>query len=151
MIPIPLVDEFRLVNLINDATVTARVWDASAACADLPAASDPYFPNDGEVPPAEALARCATCTVLHECLATALIHESEAGLRFGWWGGCGPEARELLAERIGLTAQQVEADVQQPAHLARILRAQNRTIPSIAAHLGCTERTVYRYLATTAA
>ena len=34
-----------------------------------------------------------------------------------------------------------------PADLARLLRAQNLTIPSIAAKLGCTERTVYRYLA----
>jgi hypothetical protein len=92
-----------------------------------------------------------TCAVAHECLATALIHESEEGLRFGWWGGCSPDLREVLAERIGLVTTQVEIDLRRPADLARILRAQKRTVPSIAAELGCTERTVYRYLASTAA
>lgn len=148
---IPLVDESRLVTLVNDPRTTTRRWDKRAACADLPLAGDPYFPEDGELPPTEALARCITCSVAHECLATALLHESEEGLRFGWWGGCSPEDRELLADRIGLVTQQVEIDLRRPADLARILRAQSRTIPSIAAELGCTERTVYRYLAGTAA
>lgn len=147
---IPLVDESRLVTLINDRRTTTRRWDNSAGCTDLRLA-DPYFPEDGEVPPTEALARCITCPVAHECLATALVHESEEGLRFGWWGGYSPKERELLAERIGLATQQGEIDLRRPAELARILRAQNRTIPSIAAELGCTERTVYRYLASTAA
>ena len=80
-----------------------------------------------------------------------MVHESEEGLRFGWWGGCSPYERELLAERLGLAPQQIEIDLRRPAELARILRARNRTIPSIAADLGCTERTVYRYLASTAA
>jgi len=148
---IPLVDESRLVNLVNDPRTTTRCWDDRAACADLRRAGDPYFPEDGDLPPTEALARCITCAVAHECLATALIHESEEGLRFGWWGGCSPDLREVLAERIGLVTTQVEIDFRRPADLARILRAQKRTVPSIAAELGCTERTVYRYLASTAA
>jgi hypothetical protein len=148
---IPLVDESRLVNLVNDRRTPTRRWDDRAACADLSLAGDPYFPEDGKLPPTEALARCTKCAVAHECLATALIHESEEGLRFGWWGGCSPDEREVLAERIGLVTTQVEIDLRRPADLARILRAQKRTIPSIAAELGCTERTVYRYLASTAA
>ncbi|MDQ4131304.1 MAG: WhiB family transcriptional regulator [Actinomycetota bacterium] len=148
---IPLVDESRLVTLVNDPRTTTRRWDNCAACADLPLAGDPYFPEDGELPPTEALARCITCTVAHECLATALAYESEDGLRFGWWGGCSPDEREVLAERIGLATTQVQIEMRRPVELARILRAQNRTIPSIAAELGCTERTVYRYLASTAA
>ncbi|MDA8038256.1 MAG: WhiB family transcriptional regulator [Actinomycetota bacterium] len=146
-----LIDESRLVTLVNDPRTPVRRWHDRAACAELPLAEDAYFPEDGELPPTEALARCVTCAVAHECLATALIHESEEGLRFGWWGGCGPDEREVLAEHIGLATTQVEIDLRRPADLARILRAQNCTIASIAAELGCTERTVYRYLATTAA
>lgn len=148
---IPLIDETRLVTLINDPTTTARRWDDRAACTDIPRTGDPYFPVDGDLPPTEALARCITCPVAHECLATALVHESEEELRVGWWGGCSPEERELLAERIGLATQHVEIDVRRHADLARIMRAQNRTIPSIAVELGCTERTVYRYLASAVA
>jgi hypothetical protein len=151
MNPIPLVDEPRLVALLNDPTFTYRRWDERAACTGLPATGDPYFPDDGEIPPVEAMAPCLACPVAHECLATALIHEAEEGLRFGWWGGCSPDERELLAEHIGLHTRRVEIDRRTPADLARILRAQNRTVPSIAAELGCTERTVYRYLAGTAA
>jgi len=148
---IPLVDESRLVNLVNDPCTTTRRWDDRSACADLPLAGDLYFREDGELPSTEALARCITCAVAHECLATALIHESEEGLRFGWWGGCSPEERAVLAERLGLITTQVEIGLRRPSDLARILRAQKRTVPSIAAELGCTERTVYRYLASTAA
>ena len=151
MTTITLVDESRLVTLIQDPTTTSRGWDDRAACADLPRRGDPYFPEDGELPPIEALARCITCPVAHECLATALIHEREDGIRFGWWGGCSPEERDLLGEGVGLAIQQVEIDLRRAADLARILRAQNRTIASIAAELGCTERTVYRYLTSTAA
>lgn len=148
---IPVIDEYRLVTLINDCDLGKRRWDDRAPCADVPAIGDPYFPDDGELPPVEALARCTSCPVAHECLATALVHEAEEGLRFGWWGGRGPEERELLADRIGLPTQPVEITIRRPADLARLLRAENRTVPSIAAELGCTERTVYRYLAHTAA
>jgi hypothetical protein len=148
---IPLFDEARLVTLVNDPHTTTRRWDNRAACADLRLAGDPYFPDSGELPPTDALARCIACAVAHECLATALIHESQEGLRFGWWGGSSPEERELLAKHLGLATEQVEIDLRRPADLARILRAQKRTIPSIAAELGCTERTVYRYLTSTAA
>jgi hypothetical protein len=150
MNPIPLVDESRLVELVNDPHITTRWWDNRAACADLAPASDPYFPEAGELPPTEALARCITCPVAHECLATAIRHEAKDALRFGWWGGYGPDERAALARRLAIHTQP-EVEPGRPADLARHLRAQNRNIPSIAAELGCTERTVYRYLASTAA
>jgi hypothetical protein len=148
---IPLVDESRLFTLVNDPRTATRRWNDRAACAGIPPADDTYFPDDGEFAPTEALARCIICPVAHECLATALIHESEEGLRFGWWGGCSPDEREVLAQRIRLNTQQIQIDLRRPAELARMLREKNCTIPSIAAELGCTERTVYRYLASTAA
>lgn len=149
MTTIPPVNKSQLVTLINDPSIASRRWDKRAACADLPQAG--YFPEDGELPPAEALARCISCPAALECLAAALVHEWEEGLRFGWWGGYSPEERELLAERIGLVRKQAEIDLRRSGDLAFLLRAQNRTIPSIAAELGCTERTVYRYLAHAAA
>jgi hypothetical protein len=149
MNPIPLVDESFLVALVSE--FTNHRWDERAACADLPSGTDTYFPDRGEQPSADALALCTACPVVTECLATALIHESQAGYRFGWWGGIGPDEREQLARRLGIQTVPVELDIRGPADLARYLRSQNLTIPSIAAKLGCTERTVYRYLADPAA
>lgn len=151
MTAIPLVDESRLVALVNDFTTTSRRWDERAACTDLPPGGDAYFPDDGELLPVNALALCRSCPVAAECLATALIHESRSGCRFGWWGGVGPDGREELARRLGIETVPVELDIRGPADLARLLRSQNLTIPSIAAKLGCTERAVYRYLANSAA
>jgi hypothetical protein len=94
--------------------------------------------------------RCRSCAVVAECLATALIHESQNGYRDGWWG-TSPDAREVIAKRLGIETLPVELDLLGPAALARHLRSQNRSIPSIAVELGCTERTVYRYLSSTAA
>jgi len=148
---ISLVDESRLVALVSDTTTASRRWAERAACADLPSGIDAYFPDDGELPPVGALARCRSCPVATDCLATALIHESQSGYRFGWWGGVGPDGREELAQRLGIETMPVELDIRGPADLARLLRSQNLTIPSIAAKLGCTERTVYRYLANSAA
>lgn len=151
MNPTPFViDESRLVTLVTEPATTARRWDQSAACADLTGGIDTYFPDGGDLPPVDALARCLTCPVAMECLATALIHESQSGFRNGWWGGTGPDEREQLARRLGIATRPVELEIRGPADLARHLRSQNHTIPSIAAELGCTERTVYRYLAKTA-
>jgi hypothetical protein len=151
MNPIPLVDESCLVALVSDFTTTSRRWDKRAACANLPSSVDAYFPDGGESPSPDALALCLTCPVATECLASALIHESQSGYRFGWWGGVGPDGREQLAQRLGIQTIPVELDIRGPADLARYLRSQNHTVPSIAAKLGCTERTVYRYLADSAA
>lgn len=149
---VSLVNESRLVIVISDFATASRQWIERAACAaELPSGFDSYFPEDGHLPPVNALALCLSCPVAVECLATALVHESEPGDRFGWWGGFGPAEREELARRLGLPAVPVALDVRDPADLARDLRSQNLTIPAIAAKLGCTERTVYRYLADSAA
>ena len=76
MNPIPLVDESRLVALVSDFATTSRRWDERAACADFPSGFDAYFPDDGELPSADALSPCRSCPVATECLATALVHES---------------------------------------------------------------------------
>ncbi len=152
MTTIPLVDETRFVAMILDPNTTNQRWAERAACANLSLAGDPYFPEDGQTPPTEALACCASCPVAHECLATALAHEATYGYRFGWWGGLGPAERELLAAGLALPEPApVTIDLHSPAAIARRLRAQRRTVPAIAAELGCTERTVYRYLAASAA
>jgi hypothetical protein len=151
MNPIPPVDEVRLAALVNDLNTTSRRWDERAACVDLPSGPDAYFPDDGQLPSAAALAVCHSCPVVTECLAAALIHESRSGDRFGWWGGTGPDEREQLAQRHGIQTTPVELDIRSPGDLARYLRSQDLPIPSIAAKLGCTERTVYRYLAASAA
>jgi len=82
----------------------------------------------------------------------ALLHEAIDGYRFGWWGGLGPSERKELWSALDLPVPQpAEVDLRTPAAVARHLRSQRRTVPAIAAELGCTERTVYRYLAATAA
>jgi len=151
MNPISLVDESRLVALVSDFITTSRRWDERAACAGLPFGVDAYYPDDSELPPDDALARCRSCPIGAQCLATALIHESRSGYRFGWWGGVGPDEREELARPLGIETVTVELDIRGPAALARLLRSQDLTIPSIAAKLSCTERTVYRYLVGSAA
>ena len=151
MNPIPLVDESRLIDLINIPSTLQRPWDEHAACADLRSGFDTYFPEDGAVPSLAALARCLGCQVAHECLATALIYEATDGYRNGWWGGFGPDEREDVAQRLGIAVGVGAVASDQPADFARQLRASNYTIPAIAAELGCTERTVYRYLAKYAA
>lgn len=147
----PPVDVSRLVTLVRDSRVATNGWRNRAACADI-RLGDHYFPDEGESPPVEALARCSTCPVAQECLATALAHEQKDGMRFGWWGGCSPDERQVLAERMALAPTPADVDLCRSAgDLARSMRAQNHTIASIAAEVGCTERTVYRYLASTAA
>lgn len=152
MTTIPSVDETYLVALIQDPITTTHVWAGGGACIDLHADGDPYFPDDDQVPPAEALACCSRCPVAHQCLATALIHEAINGFRFGWWGGLGPSGRKLLWKALDLPVPPpAQVDLRTPAAVARHLRSQRRTVPEIAAALGCTERSVYRYLAATAA
>lgn len=152
MTTIPFLDETRLVALILDPATTTHRWADRAACVTLQLAGDHYFPEDDDVPPPEALACCATCPVAQECLATALVHEAIDGDRFGWWGGLGPTDRDLLWADLGRPSPEpAEIDLRNPAAIARHLRSQRRTVPDIASELGCTERTVYRYLAATAA
>jgi hypothetical protein len=152
MISISFVDKTRLVELVQNPATTTQAWANRAVCTTLPTGDNPYFPDDDDVPSTEALAFCAVCPVAQECLATALVHEALDGCRFGWWGGVGPIERELLWGALDLSAPQpVEVDLRSPGAIARHLRVQRLTVPAIAAELGCTERTVYRYLAAGAA
>lgn len=152
MTTIPSVDETYLVALIHDPITTTHAWADRAACIDLNAVGDPFFPDDDQLPPAEALACCARCPVAQQCLATALTHEAIDGYRYGWWGGLGPSEREVLWSALDLLVTKPPTEDRcTPAAVARHLRSQRRTVPAIAAELGCTERTVYRYLAATAA
>jgi hypothetical protein len=151
MYPIPLADESRLATLASNPTATSRRWEERAACAHLSSGINAYFPDDGELPPADALALCRSCPVATECLTTALAQESRDGYRFGWWGGVGPHERQQIAQPFGIQSLPVELDTREPADLARYLRSHDHTITSIAALLGCAERTVYRYLADPAA
>jgi hypothetical protein len=148
----PFLDETRLVGLIQDKSTTAHRWAERAGCLDLPIAGDPYFPEEDEAPPMEALTCCAVCPVALECLATSLVHEAVDEYRFGWWGGFSPVQRELLWASLGISSPEpAKIDLRSPAATACHLRTQRRTVPAIAAELGCTERTVYRYLAAAAA
>lgn len=152
MTTIPFLDETVLVELILDPTTTTPMWADDAACIGLALAGDPYFPDDDDAPPVEALACCASCPVALECLAIALVREALDGYRFGWWGGIGPAERDLLWADLGMPMPEpAPTDLHNPAAVARHLRSQRLTVPAIAAELGCTERTVYRYLAAVAA
>ena len=165
MNPLPHVDVPRLVTLASDSAVTSSRWASRASCAsELPSGFDTYFPEDDDLPSVGALALCLSCPEATECLATALVHESQTGERFGWWGGLGPQEREEVAQELGIEATpakgeelaeqpgiEAQLDVLAPADLARRLRAQNLTVSAIAAMLRCAERTVYRYLANPAA
>ncbi len=148
---LPASDETNLVELLQSAAVTHQEWARRAACQEP--STEMFFGDQDDPPPAEAMAACRSCPVADECLATALLHESVDDLRSGWWGGRGPEDRGVLWARIGApaTPAATELDMRDPAALARHLRSQRRTIPSIAAELGCSKRTVYRYLAASAA
>lgn len=143
--------EANLVELLQSPAVTHQAWAPRAACQGMP--TEMFFGDQDDPPPAQAMAACRACPVASECLATALLHESVDELRSGWWGGLGPEDRDVLWARIEapVTPAAADLDMRDPAALARHLRSQSRTIPSIAAELGCSKRTVYRYLAASAA
>lgn len=147
------IDNVRVRALTLDPAILDHSWVERAACAEATPADDHlYFPELG-VPPQYALALCEGCPVAAECLATGLFYDADDGLRFGWWGGVSPDEREDLLvslETLGDASPQQVASMPSAA-TARQLRAQNFTITAIASTLGCTERSVYRYLAASAA
>lgn len=151
MTVIPVLSEDHLAALVQDPAITRQIWAVAAVCRTV--ASDAFFPEEGQAPVEDVLAYCDRCRVAAECLATALVHEAADGSRHGWWGGLGPDDREVLWIRLGTpaTPPPVEIDLRDPVAVARYLRNQRQTVPAIAAELGCSERTVYRYLAAHAA
>lgn len=60
--------------------VSVEKWRKKAACADIPRTA--FFPR-GRSSTKEALAACARCEVVNECLKYALDNQ----ISFGIWGG----------------------------------------------------------------
>ncbi|WP_261556252.1 helix-turn-helix domain-containing protein [Frankia tisae] len=108
------------------------------------AGADPvvYHPDEGR-PDELSLLRCAGCAARLACLALALRAEDPEA-REGWYGGLGPADRDDIAPALQVdTPQQPPPD--RAVEAAR-LRAAGWTINQIAAVLGCSRRTVQRYL-----
>jgi hypothetical protein len=140
-----------LVPVVKDPATARQEWADQAACLDL--SGLPYFPEDGEAPPTEALECCARCPVAQQCVACALQYEASDGYRYGWWGGCSPSERERIWTRIAPAVDGGLPDLplSDRATIARALRTRRWTIAAIALEIGCTERSVYRYLSGPAA
>jgi AraC-like DNA-binding protein len=116
-----------------------------AACRGMDV--DLFHPEDGQADDL-VIARCAGCPARLACLALALRAE-EPDARAGWYGGLGPEDRDLVAAALDLDVQ--EPPVPEGAVKAAQLKAAGWTVREIATALGCSRRTVQRYLRMTAA
>lgn len=107
-----------------------------------------YHPDEGR-PTELALARCSSCRARLACLGLALRAEDPEA-RSGWYGGLGPADRDALAASLGV-GQPSATPVTDTAARAARLRAAGWTVGSIANELGCSRRTVQRYLRKAAA
>ncbi len=107
---------------------------------------DAFHPDEGR-PDHPVVARCTGCRARLACLALALRAE-EPDMRWGWYGGLSPDDRDGIASALGLeTPEQPIPD--RPVQAAR-LKANGWTVEAIATELGCSRRTVQRYLRTAA-
>lgn len=111
-----------------------------AACRGMD--PDAFHPDEGR-PDDPVLAPCTGCSARLACLALALRTE-EPDSRCGWYGGLGPEDRDDAASALGLATP--EASVTDRAVQAARLRASGLTVEAVATELGCSRRTVQRYL-----
>jgi hypothetical protein len=113
----------------------------SAACRGC----DPnaYHPEVGR-PSEDDLARCDSCVVATACIAVALRAE-DPELRVGWYGGLGPADRAALAHSIAVEVPDVGEGSDRISR-ARELWDSGWKIDEIAAELGCSRRTIQRYL-----
>lgn len=116
-----------------------------AACRGMD--PDLFHPDHGE-PDDLVIARCAGCPARLACLALALRAE-EPDARAGWYGGLGPADRDQVAAALHLAAP--EPLVPEGAVRAARLKTDGWTVGEIATALGCSRRTVQRYLRMTAA
>ena len=134
--------EAELHSLIHNPStkpIFSQLQHAACQGIDL----DAYHPDEG--PPTElALARCFSCRARLACLGLALRAEDPEA-RCGWYGGLGPADRDALAASLGV-GKPSAAPVTDTAARAARLRAVGWTIGSIANELGCSRRTVQRYL-----
>jgi WhiB family redox-sensing transcriptional regulator len=114
---------------------------ARAACRDVDVSL--YHPEDGERPADEPLAVCVGCEGRLECLALALRAEDPEA-RHGWYGGLGPADRDRIAAMLRLAT--VATPLPDRALTAIRLGRDGWRINDIAQVLGCSRRTVQRYL-----
>jgi DNA-binding NarL/FixJ family response regulator len=104
---------------------------------------DAYHPTDGQRPAAAVLARCVGCAARLECLALALRAEDPKA-RQGWYGGIGPGDRDRLAAVLRLPSE--ATPLPDRAVTAIRLGRDGWRVNDIARALGCSRRTVQRYL-----
>ncbi len=109
---------------------------------------DRYHPDVGR-PTEDALRRCESCPTRVACVALT-VRAEDPTLRAGWYGGLGPSERTELAVVIGLerpiSSTQDGAAGPDRAGRASHLRDAGWTVNDIAVELGCSRRTVQRYL-----
>ncbi len=122
-----------------DRTSLGRQLGA-AACRGMD--TDAFHPDEGR-PDGLVIARCTGCQARLACLALALGAE-DPDARQGWYGGLGPDDRDGVAAALGL--EPPEPPPPDRAVQAARLRAAGFTVAAIAAELGCSRRTVIRYL-----
>jgi hypothetical protein len=122
-----------LVNSPADLTLD------QAACAGV----DPELYHPEGQPDELSLFRCSACPARLACLALALRAE-DAEVRSGWYGGISPTDRDDIAQILRLEPSQPV--VPDRAVEAARLQASGWTINQIATQIGCSRRTVQRYL-----
>ena len=125
----------RLVNRLDCAALSG------AACVGLPASE--YHPEVGS-PSDDALVRCTACPAQLACLALALRTET-TDERHGWFGGLSPVERSTVAASICSPPEP-----RRRADEAADLHNLGLSLDAIAARLGCSCRTVRRYLSAVA-
>ncbi|WP_414505517.1 helix-turn-helix domain-containing protein [Streptomyces sp. NEAU-L66] len=114
---------------------------ARAACRDVDV--NLYHPADGERLAEGPLAVCVGCAGRLECLALALRAEDPEA-RHGWYGGLCPADRDRVAAMLRLPKG---AKLLSDRALTAIrLSRDGWRIDDIAQELGCSRRTVQRYL-----
>lgn len=82
------------LSFLTAPILEERPWAVFAACREI----DPeiFFPN-GREQEARALAVCATCPVVEDCLEYAV----DSRERYGVWGGTTEKGRRKLMQRMG--------------------------------------------------
>jgi AraC-like DNA-binding protein len=145
----PTVDDF----LLHDQEIKKHIEQipsdllSKAACSGCLA--DEYHPEVG-CPSETALSRCDGCPASRACVALALRAEDPDN-RVGWYGGLGPGERSTLVRRMGVEVAFVRGAEENPDLGDRAARAHELwnsgwVINEIATELGCSRRTIQRYL-----
>ncbi|MEV5549173.1 WhiB family transcriptional regulator [Streptomyces sp. NPDC052309] len=127
---------------LRDLIQSPQRWDSvRAACRDMDVSL--YHPEDGERPAEGSLAVCIGCRGRLECLALALRAEDPEA-RHGWYGGLGPVDRDRIAAMLRLAKGTMP--LPDRALTAIRLGRDGWRVNDIAQVLGCSRRTVQRYL-----